>query len=378
MDGYSFKRLIRKPWLSIAGFVVAGAMCFLLCVLSNYRSEQEMELDWVSKNYEVIGHITDRNGTRSEHLRLGKRYVSYITDAENGLAYYARDLRLTKEFSAIVDQNSDSMLYGVTNERCDACLDKAYGGDYYSDVPNFYNSADYNCLVSEELYNRYKNGTMSIVVFDPYAKNLETGIESMEIGFKVVGWHKGNSSKVFIPFPAAMDIGERMAGSVSVDSASFVLKDNSKVDEVYKAAEKLFPKVDPNETNPGYALTIRDQQYKATITSIEQNIARTGYLLPIISLLGLAAGFLAGFLGTKGETRNYALMRTMGLTGARLFVTVLFEQQVLSLLACIIVAFITGRPLPSAAFFLCNMVGTALAVLKPVLAPPTKLLRDQQ
>ena len=293
-----------------------------------------MELDWVSKNYEVIGHITDRNGTRSEHLMLSKRYVSYITDAENGLAYYARDLRLTKEFSAIVDQNSGSMLYGVTNERCDACLDKAYGGDYYSDVPNFYNSEDYNCLVSEELYNRYKNGTMSIVVFDPYAKNSETGIESMEIGFKVVGWHKGNSSKVFIPFPAAMDIGERMAGSVSVDSASFVLKDNSKVDEVYKAAEKLFPKVDPNETNPGYAMTIRDQQYKATITSIEQNIARTGYLLPIISLLGLAAGFLAGFLGTKGErhspmqfNQKGAISFTIARNGAMETRTVLAENN---------------------------------------------------
>lgn len=181
-----------------------------------------------------------------------------------------------------------------------------------------------------------------------------------------------------MPYKTATRLSSRITHSISTDTVVFVLKDNSKVDEVYLAAETMLPKVDPDSYTPGFALTIKDQVYKANGAKLRQDIARTGYLLTLISILGFCAGFLVGFLGTKGETRNYALMRTLGMRGFKLFLTVLFEQQILTLIACVIVGIITKRPLTAAIFFICHALGTLIAVIKPVSARPTKLLRDQE
>lgn len=373
MDGFSIKRIIRKPYLSIVSFIVAGAMCFLLCVLANYRREQTLSLERLEKEYEVRAVVTDVKGTKSNKLRIGEDYTDFITDETNGLGAYVDQLVLTKEFRAV--DSGDKFVIGINDPRGDDALDRTIGGEYFSSVPEFFESDDYIAIIPKRDYDNRSSDEFNVTVLDPYSSYTSPMIE---ITLTIVGWHSGDDSKMFIPLPNARTIAQKISARHCSDSVMFVLNDNSKIDEVNEKAMKRFQKVDPGEVNPGFALTVRDQQYKATVASFRQNIARTGYLLPIISLLGLAAGFLSGFLGTKGETRNYALMRTMGLTGARLFLTVLFEQQILSLIACAIVAIITKRPVESAAFFACNTVGTLLAVLKPVFAPPTKLLRDQQ
>lgn len=356
-------------------FIVAGVMCFFLCYLANYRTQQERELDDMLNNYEILCVVTDRKGTKSDNLKLPKRYTDFIADKETGLGAFTDDIRCTKEFDATCEDNKWKLV-GISNEHCDDYTDTSIGGGIVTDVEDFYASEENIVVLSQKDYERYKDEEIVLDVVDPYGRYVGSGVGSIIV--KVAGYHLGKDDKVFMPFASASYFGAKITGAYSTDIAAFVLNDNSKVQEVYEAAKKMLPKVDPDSYEPGFSLTVQDQVYRATVKKLQQDIKRTGYLLTMISGLGFCAGFLVGFLGTKGETRNYALMRTMGLPGGKLFWTVMFEQQVLSFIACAIVAIITKRPLTAGAFFICHALGTLFAVLKPVFARPTKLLRDQE
>lgn len=92
----------------------------------------------------------------------------------------------------------------------------------------------------------------------------------------------------------------------------------------------------------------------------------------------LAAGFMIGFLSVRGETRTYALMRTLGVRGPHLIGMVLGEQVLLPALSALVIGILTRQPLTALLYFACHLIGCFLAVLRPALATPTKLLRVQE
>ena len=162
---------------------------------------------------------------------------------------------------------------------------------------------------------------------------------------------------------------------------SFLAADNERLDELYSVAKRYFSKVDPNAGNKlahKPALTVYDEQYRATIAALEQNIERTGYLLPVVLLLGLGVGFLISFLFTRSERRTYALMRTLGMTRGRLFGSILREQLLLVVIAVAAAVAMTGEIMQGAVYFLCYAVGCAACIFKAIRVPPTAILRDQE
>ena len=192
----------------------------------------------------------------------------------------------------------------------------------------------------------------------------------------VVGWYKGEESIRYLPFRAALELGRSLTDTVSVDSVSFRLKDNAQVDLIREISAKTFVQPDPSRIDPNPGLSILDRQYKAAIAEMEQNVAQTERLLPLSAALSLAVGFFMGFLSVRGETRNYALMRTLGLGKGRLACQALLEQLLLPALGALLVGLIMKQALPALVYFACHSLGCLLAVIKPALAKPTRLLRD--
>ena len=94
--------------------------------------------------------------------------------------------------------------------------------------------------------------------------------------------------------------------------------------------------------------------------------------------MGLSVGFLLGVLGTRRETRTYALMRTLGVSGFGLFCSVLIEQMLMPVLAALLVGLVLMRPLPALIFIICYLVGCIFAVIRPVTGSPTKLFREHE
>lgn len=381
MDPYLWKRLWRRPWLSLCSLILSGVLCFLLCYLSGYQQEQKAKLLDTQENYDILCVVTNRKGTQASSLRMGSSAAYFVQ--EGAFAELIRDVQITKEFqaSSLALGISEGTLLGVTNERCAEELDPAMGGSVTFLEEDFYSREDYVCIVSEERYAMLEEMEVNLHVTDlfVYPKVEDTGIGNVTM--RVVGYYAGADSKVFMPFAASQQLCIELSDRVSSDSIAFYAKDNLHLEELSDAASEVFGTVDPTASDhsvPRVALTIHDEQYRATVAALEQNIQRTAFLLPVIMLLGLGVGFLISFLATRGERRTYALMRTLGMTRIRLFGSVLREQMVLAILAVAAAAVAEGAPAPALIYLLCHSVGCCAAVVRSIRVPPTAILREQE
>ncbi len=372
MLSYVIKRILRRPWLSLAGLVLATVFCTLLCWLVNYRSGLETRLQEVQDSYEVLCVVTDSRGVRSEKLSLNPRFAEFVRDKVNGLGNYVKTIRMTMEF-AVSSPLGTGTLIGVTDEKALARLDPAMGGSCDYSVPDFFGTRENICLVAEDVYEDLAGETLAVRVTIPGIGGVE---EFYETELKVVGRYRGSGADLIVPFDASSRMSSS-AGSARTDSLSFVLADNSKADEMMEKAMEMFTTVNPDSYSSRPALTVQDRQYKATLAELKQNISRTNSLLPVSALLSLAAGFMIGFVSVRGETRTYALMRTLGVSGPKLVLQVLGEQVLLPALGILAVGLILRQP-AALIYFACHLVGCTFAVLRPALAAPTKLLRGQE
>lgn len=390
MDPYLFQRLWRRPWLSLCGLILSAVLCLTMGLLSGYRENLVQKLADTKAEYDILCIATDRHGARSTSLKMDQEILDFIYDeGEEGLAQHIRDLRITKEFTYSsfwggTYLKSDLLLIGVNDERCDPELDPALGGEVTYLTDDFYTSDAYQCIVSEELLSELGSDRIILNVEDPIlSENIRkyTNLGTGTVELTIVGSYAGTGSRIFMSFEAARRLSREISKEESCDSLSFFAADNENLDAIYSVAKRHFSKVDPNAGNKlkdKPALTVHDGQYKATVTALEQNITRTGYLLPVILLLGLGMGFLVSFLFTRSERKTYALMRTLGMDRKRLFGSILREQLLLVAAAVLIASAITLELIPGAVYFLCYGIGCAACIFRAISVPPTAILRDQE
>lgn len=388
MDPYLLKRLWRRPWLSLCSVIMSIVLCALIGYLSDYRQEQWDRLEEAEKSYDILCVVTDQKGTKSTSLRMDANILGYILDEDAALAPYMRDLRITKEFKysapdygvAPMNGTDFTPLIGVTNERCADILNPALGVDVSYFVDDFYERTDYVCLVSEGLYLELQEKVVLLNITDPIIDpKKEPELGKAAVQFQVVGYYAGRGADIYIPFGAAMNLAQEVSLRTSCDSISFLAADNLNLTAISQAAMEKFGAVDPLSTNPeGLALTIQDEQYRATVATLEQNIQRVSYLVPVILLLGLGVGFLASFLSTRNEKKTYALMRTLGMNSKKLFWTILREQMILAVVASVIALVISGAWVSIAVYLVCYIIGCIACVTKTVNVTPTAILREQE
>lgn len=389
MDPYLFKRIWRRPWLSLCTIVITVLMCVLMGYLMNYRQSQVEKLEETQQSLEIFCQVSNAQGTRTEDLRASQSVLGYIYGEEAPLAPYIRDILLTKNFefwapdSGIPEWNPERFgmpLKGMNSPKCWDWINPAMGGiEPTWFVEDFWNSGEFICLVSEGIYEQLTSDAIAMEVVDPVANSGGTvEYDRTNVTFTVAGTFPGEGQTVVIPFAAAQELAKLTTKRGSVDSISFYLADNSRLDEMTAMAAKLFEPIDPLSSSDRFALLIRDEQYRATTAVLEQNIQRTALLLPLVMLLGLGVGFLISFLATRNERLNYALMRTLGITVTKLFCSILREQLVPVCLGAVIGCFLSKELLPICAFLLCYSVGCTACIIKSIRVPPTAILREQE
>lgn len=388
MDPYFLKRLWRRPWLSLCSLLMSLVLCVLVGSLFEYRQTQQERLDAAKNSYDILCVVTDLRGTRSTSLRIDSGILAYVQSSDSALAPHMRDLRLTKEFKySAPGYGVDALhgtdytpLTGITSERCADLLDPRRGVavTYFTD--DFYQRTDHVCLVSEDLYLQLEDDTIRLNVTDPIInQNEEPGLGKGSVEFQVLGYYAGQGSDIYMPFEAAMKLAMELSLRTSCDSIAFLAADNQNLSAISAAAAETFDVVDPLAAQAdGLALTVQDAQYRATVATLEQNIRRAGYLLPLILLLGLGVGFLASFLSTRNESRTYALMRTLGMSSRDLFRSVLREQLILAVVAAAIALAVSGAWVPIAVYLVCYFVGCIVCMIKRVNVAPTAILKEQE
>jgi len=380
VDSFMIKRLLRRPWLSLLALVISAMLCAALCYLSGYLDAERARLAEIRDSYDILCVVSDVGGTKTDQLGMSRVYSDFILDKDEGIGAYIRDSRMVKSFGYMSELGGGDLV-GVSSPRCVAALDESMGGSYEA-PEGFFASEEYICLVPQNSYDAYAGRSVVLQLTDSAGATPQYpyGNGHGEIEFKVVGWYHGEGSELYMPYPASQKLGMRLSGFETTDAASFLVADNAHIEELIAVAAPMLSEVDPTELAPKgrFGFTIYDEQYRATLAAMEQNIRRLAYLLPLITLLSLGAGFLVGFLATRGEMRTYALMRSIGVTRRQLFFGVLAEQMLLPLLAALAVSAAMRQPVFALVFLICHAVGCGLATARSVLVAPSAILREQE
>lgn len=384
MDPYLWKRIWHRPWLSLCTIIITVLMCVLMGFLMHYRQTQEEKLVEAQQSLEIFCQVSNGQGTATDNLHAPQEVLCHIYGEEAPLAPYIRDLLMTKDYefwapeSGIAEWNPTHFgvtMKGMNSPECWEWINPEAGGiapQYF--VDDFWNSEDLLCLVSEGIYSELVSDTVDMLVHDPASSNNGR----VKVTFTIAGTYPGSAGTVVISFGTAQKLAEKTTLRGCLDSASFYVSDNLLLDEMTEIAAEQFEPVDPLSASGKFSLLIRDEQYRATTAVLEQNIQRTALLLPMVLLLGLGVGFLISFLATRNERRTYALMRTLGMTARKLFLSVLREQLVPVAQGALAGFLLSGELEPVAAFLLCYGIGCAACVIKSIRVPPTAILREQE
>ena len=382
MSPFYLKRIGRAPAKHIAVLLVCLLLAGLIGFLSEYRTRQYEKLREVQETAEVLCVVTDSKGTKSTSLGMGYSAIFAVTDRNYyRLPAYVKDVRATKEFQI----GGEPVLFAITSPKCAEKLDPALGGEVTLLGEDFYDSDEFICLISEQAYESLAvEAGLTDYVSDPHVspelkKTLDIPGTDL-FSFVVAGYYKGAGNEIYIPFETGMKICDELARSRTVDSLSFLAKDNTKLDELKDAASDVFDTVDPYgfAFTHRFALTVHDEDYQMMLSALHSSIERAGYLIPAVYGVTLLVGFLMGFLTTRSEKQTFALMRSVGMTKKRLLLAALFEQLLLPLAACCIMGAVFLSPLPALVVFVLYAFGCTAAVIRAVSVSPTKLLREQE
>lgn len=375
MDPYFIKHLWRKRISTAVTAVFCAVLCALICYLSVYVANEEAELENVRENMDIKCVVTNARGSQTTDLGIREKYIDFVMDEDSPFHPYVRDVVTTKYF---YDEGNRSFI-GVSNEVCVDVLDPAMGGSYRTDV-DFFNSSDYVCLVSAEQYETLKGTTVSAEIYDPRAKNEDNTVRHRPYSFQVVGYYAGEGDTVYIPIRTAIEMASKISsrGYYKLEEMCFFVKDNSKLDEMKKAAKEVFIEALPtnDRVSVNFALVFYDSNYLTTVATLKQSIGSTKLLLPFIMALGLGLGFVISYLSTRGESRRYALMRALGMTKGKLFFSVLREQSAVPAAVAVITAVVFASPLPALEFLLFYEAGCMISVSRVIKIRPVIILKE--
>ena len=390
MSPFLLKRLLRRPILLGVNLLFCLCSCSLLCYLFGYMDRQQQELDRVQDSFDILCVVSNIQGSSTTGLRIHPTYLQVLTDPsiEGGAAAYVRDLQMTKEFYATpveedraeAAQAQELQVHALTNPELEPALDETMGAPVLWLTQNeFYTSVEPVCVVSKAMYQRMSEADQSeltLLLQDP----LSPEVGAVEVKLTVAGVHAGDTSTVYLPWGYAQKLMEDHFQYLSCDSLQFYVKDNRQLQALHDRLKRWFQPVDlqGGDTLYSYALTIYDQQYWSTLATLQQNIRRSQYTLPILLVLVVLAGALISFLAVRSGRRSYALMRIQGLSRTGLLTTVFVELLFPALVGCGLAAFMWRRWVPLVLFLACHVVGGMAAAIRPVLARPVIILRQRE
>ena len=383
---YAAKRIWRSPLPCAALAAVSFAFILMLQELGGMLAQKRASLDALYRELPVNCTVSDATGTQTDGLFCGGVYLSACTDAEHyPLARLVKDvcfrraIRYTcpaeeaagEEISEETAQQSK--LNGITRIAAAPLLAPEHGVEI-TWLPGYdetvFESELAVCLIPEDMAQYVEEGELSLVLsVEEYGKLICT----LPASFIVAGTYTGASRLIYCPWAAMSALLGAEDCYVYADSISFTATDNYRLDELRRAASVYFAvgaHFSSNVNKQQFALTVHDSILKASAATIRGDIRLLETLIPLLLVLSAGIGFAASFLFMRSRRAEFAVMRSLGTSGAQVFLMAFAEQLSLTLLGMLpgFLAYGLWRGAPrnvgtACIYLACHMAGMAAATL---------------
>ena len=318
---------------------------------------QGMNADRLNMSMSMIKRL------RGEYFEESENLDEYVKNV-NAIASIPLDFPMEHSICSILTFASDPGLSAVEGAR----IELYEGWD-----ESILATRERVCLIPADEVEQWPEGTVNVIRPDVYSQTLT-----------IIGTVTNGPGSVYYT-PLNMSWSDESHVITYIESCSFSIRDNARLDECKAALYEVFlePKLS-NDLSTGYGLIVHDESYLATLDEIETNISMLRILLPVLMVLVGCIGFFASYMTTRSRRKEFAVMRCLGLNQRKIFAIVFFEQAVLAALGggigigagWLLDAVLESGALVKAALVIAVfLVGAAIAAIRVTSVNVMKLMK---
>lgn len=366
----------RGASLLLLALVLLGS--FSSIALHRLTVRQEAALSEMIASTRIGCTVTDTQGMNADRLNMSMSMLRQLLgesfEESKNLDDYVKNINAMA--SIPLDYPTEHSICSILTFESDPALSAVEGAkiELYEGWDESVLSTDQQvCLIPVEEAELWKDDVVTVVRTDGYAQELT-----------IIGTITNGSGNVYYtPLNMTWDDGTR--ATTSIESCSFSIRDNARLDESKAALHEVFmePKLS-NDLSLGFGLIVNDESYLATLDEIHGNISMLRILLPVLMVLVGCIGFFAAYMTTRSRQREFAVMRCLGMNRRKIFSIVFFEQSVLALLGggvgigigwLVDSAMETGALAKAALVIAVFLIGAAIAAIRVTGVNVMKLMK---
>lgn len=316
--------LFRRWTASLLLAAVAATGAFSAMVLQNLTIRQENALNNTVANTTISCTVTDAKGTDSGNLQMLSAFVEMLEGKRRlrgcYLDDYVKNVRAKAEMP--LEKPEGATLRRILSIDSDPSLSQTEGiAVHFFDgwEEDVLRGQEQICLVSPDM-----------MAEDAYITVTADMGESVRL--KIIGTVTNGPGKV-IYCPYFMPWTEGVSIAFLTDSCSFDIRNNQNLEESKAYIYQWFvqPKLSNQIDGTAFGVLVHDEIYQKNISEIRANLSMLHLLLPVLIILCGCIGFFTSFLATRGRTKEFAVMRCLGMRQSKIFGLVMAEFTILAL-----------------------------------------------
>lgn len=322
--GVTFTAMLRRWVASLLLVAVSAAGAFSAMVLQDLTLRQENALRNTIANTTISCTVTDARGTDSGNLTMLSAFVEMLEGKRRDRGCYLDDYvkNVRAKADTKLDWPAESTLRRILSVDSDPALSPVEGASvqffdgWEEDVLRSWEQV---CLVSPDMVT--EDGYVTVSIGQEASAQL-----------RIVGTvTNGPSNVIYCPY--FMPWAEGTFVVFYTDSCSFDIRYNENLEESKAYIYEWFVQPDFNNQIDGltFGVLVHDETYQKSISEIQANLSMLRLLLPVLMVICGCIGFFASFLATRGRTKEFGVMRCLGMRQSKIFWLVMAELTVLAL-----------------------------------------------
>lgn len=382
LQSITIRSIWRRKGVSVLLVAVVLAGVFSSIMLHNLIRHQEDAMAELVETATISCVVTNPQGTDSSNLQMISAFVDMLVGLrhERGcyLDEYVKNVRAVA--TTPLEYPKNYALRRIYSLDSDPHLSPVEGASV-----QFFEGWEESVLKSRDRVCLVGNNAPIVTASDGTAHITVELAHCDPVDLTVIGTVTGGPDGViYVPF--YIELAQGISYAFSVDSCSFDIRDNTRLEESKAELYKTFVQPNLSQQPDGlqYGLLVQDETYLRSLEEMESNLTMLQRLLPVLMVLTCGIGFFSGYLATRGRRKEFAVMRCLGMNPRKIFVIVFGEQAILALLGgvagltlgTVLERGVTGAALVKAGILTAVfLIGAAIATFRVTSVNVMKLMK---